>query len=84
MPSYVIRFTQSKDGKALYAFTLALPTGNKIIKSLATTARKVSAVSLLGYADKVEWEQTEAGLTVSLPAGISSFKTALGLKIDWS
>ena len=79
-----IRFTQSKDGKTLYAFTLALPADNKIvIKSLGTAAGKISAVSLFGCADKVDWKQTDAGLTVSLPAGSSSLKTALGLKIAW-
>ena len=36
-----IRFTQSKDGKTLYAFTLAPPTDNEIvIKSLATRKYK--------------------------------------------
>jgi alpha-L-fucosidase len=79
-----IRFTQSKDGKTLYAFTLALPTDNKIvIKSLPTVGGKISAVSLLGCADKVEWRQTDDGLTVSLPASSSSLKTALGFKIVW-
>ena len=79
-----IRFTQSKDGKMLYAFTLALPTDNKIvIKSLAATAGKISAVSLFGCADKVQWSQTDAGLTISLPASSSSLKTALGFKIAW-
>ncbi|MEI6196449.1 MAG: alpha-L-fucosidase, partial [Verrucomicrobiota bacterium] len=48
-----IRFTQSKDGKTLYAIVLALPTDGKVtIKSLASNsplwAGKVGSVRLVG------------------------------------
>jgi alpha-L-fucosidase len=77
-----LRFTQSKDGKTLYAFTLALPADHRLlIKSLGTAAGKISAVALLGSPDKVDWKQTESGLEITLPQSSASLKTAIGLKI---
>lgn len=63
-----IRFTQSKDGATLYAFTLGVPQAPVCIKTLAAAAGKVTGVALLGSAAKVEWTQTAEGLVVTLPA----------------
>jgi len=59
-----IRFTQSKDGKTIYAIVLAMPTGETVIKSLGAGAGKVTAVSLLGSPAKLKWKQAAAALTI--------------------
>jgi alpha-L-fucosidase len=67
-----IRFTTK--GDTLYAFLLGWPSdGNAVIKSLGTTSpqvagKRISGVSLLGYAGTLEWTQDEQGLAVRMPA----------------
>jgi len=59
-----IRFTTK--GDILYATFFGWPENRKVlVKSLA--AGKVSNVRLLGYNDKLEWQQTTNGLAVLLP-----------------
>jgi alpha-L-fucosidase len=61
-----IRFT-SKNG-ALYAIALGWPASGKlIVKSLASPAGSITAVALLGHTGHFEWQQTAAGLVVTLP-----------------
>jgi alpha-L-fucosidase len=61
-----IRFT-TKAG-SLYAIALGWPENGKLtIRSLATAAGPVSAVSLLGHDGKLPWQQTAEGLEVTLP-----------------
>ena len=43
-----LRFTQSKDGEALYAISLGVPKETVSIKALAAPAGKVAGVALLG------------------------------------
>ena len=67
-----IRFTQSKDGKTLYAIVHAWPTDGKVvIKSLAENSPhapgKVGSVKLLG-GGKLKSKRDANGLTVTLPA----------------
>jgi len=63
-----IRFTQSKDGKTLYAIALGWPADGKlVVKSLASVAGKVNELSLLGHAGKLDWQQTADALIVTLP-----------------
>ena len=66
-----IRFTQSKDGKTLYALVLAWPTDGKVtIKSLADDSSKwpgkISSVRLLG-GGKLKFTRDSNGLTATLP-----------------
>ena len=66
-----IRFTTK--GDTLYAIALAWPDNGKlVVKSLAACTDlapgKVTGVRMLGYDGPLEWEQTAAGLVVSLPA----------------
>jgi alpha-L-fucosidase len=69
-----IRFTQSKNGRTLYAIALAYPTdGRLLVKSLAKIpgddqANRLKKVTLLGYNGKLDWTQTADGLAVNLPA----------------
>ena len=67
-----IRFTQSKDGKSLYAIVLAFPTdGNVIIKALAEKSAlwqsSVGSVKLLGMRGNLKFTREDSGLHVKLP-----------------
>ena len=66
-----IRFTQSKDGKALYAIVLEIPQDGKVtVKSLAAGSDKwpgkIGSVRLVG-GGKLKFARDEAGLRVMLP-----------------
>lgn len=66
-----VRFTQSKDGKTLYAIALAWPNDHRIvIKSLADNNElypdNIKQITLLGYG-KVKFERTADDLIVMLP-----------------
>ena len=79
-----IRFTQSKDGKTLYAIVLEIPAnGQVIIKSLASNSTnwpgKISSVRLVG-GSKLKFTRDEAGLHVSLPEKFAG-QTTFALKI---
>jgi len=67
-----VRFTQSKDGRTLYAIVLGWPAdGTLTIASLATpapgTQNKVERVELLGQEGPLAFTQTADGLRVTLP-----------------
>ena len=63
-----VRFTQSKDGKTLYAMVMSWPGNGKVlIKSLAKPAGTVKNVILLGNKSVLKWQQTENGLEVTFP-----------------
>ena len=86
-----IRFTQSKDGKTLYAIVLEIPKDGKVtVKSLAAGAEnwpgKIAGVKLVGSGGwfgggKLKFTRDESGLHVSLPEKFAG-KTALALKIQ--
>jgi alpha-L-fucosidase len=81
-----IRFTQSKDGKTLYAIALALPADGQItVKSLAGNSPnwpgKIGSVRQLGVSGKLKFTRDETGLHITLPAKLPS-QTALALKIQ--
>ncbi|MEI8289395.1 MAG: alpha-L-fucosidase [Verrucomicrobiota bacterium] len=85
-----IRFTQSKDGKTLYAIVLEIPKDGKVtIKSLAINPKawnlqpKVGSVRLVGgswWNNRLKFTRDEAGLHVILPGKFNG-KTAFALKI---
>ena len=61
-----IRFTTK--GSTLYAIALGWPADGKLlVRSLATPAGKVTAVSVLGSASGVAWQETDEGLVVTVP-----------------
>jgi alpha-L-fucosidase len=79
-----IRFTQSKDGKTLYAIVLELPKDGKVtVKSLATGSDKwpgkIGSVRLAG-GGKLKFTRDENGLHVTLPEKFDG-KIAFALKI---
>ncbi len=83
-----IRFTQSKDGKTLYAIVLEIPQGGKVtVKTLAVGSTswlgEISSVRLVGggWWNKLKFTRDEAGLHVSLPEKFAG-QTAFALKIQ--
>jgi alpha-L-fucosidase len=83
-----IRFTQSKDGKTLYAIALGWPEdGRLVIKSLAKPSEgkenHIKRVELLGHKGKLKWDQTSEALIVSLPPDkVSAYTCALRITGD--
>ncbi|MBB6110489.1 alpha-L-fucosidase [Mucilaginibacter lappiensis] len=80
-----IRFTTK--GQTLYVIAMGWP-GEKgsLIKSLATSSpqlkgKKITGVSILGYNDKLNWQQNADGLKVQMPAQQPG-KNALVFKIE--
>jgi alpha-L-fucosidase len=66
-----IRFTQSKDGKKLYAIVLETPKDGKVtVKSLASNSQhwpgKIASVRLVG-GGKLKFTRDEGGVRVMLP-----------------
>jgi len=81
-----IRFTQTKDGKTVYAIVLGWPTDGKlVVKSLAAKSPnyqgEVGAVRLLGSRGKLTFTRDEAGMTVAVP-GKKPCENAWVLKIS--
>jgi hypothetical protein len=67
-----IRFTQSKDGKNLYAIVLALPVDGKItVQSLAENfalwQNEIGSAKMLGARGKLQFTRDESGLHLPLP-----------------
>ena len=74
-----IRFTTKKG--SIYAWLMTWPAeGQALIRSLATPVGRATGVALLGSKEKLDWKQTDAGLTVHLPAA-QPCQFAYGLKI---
>ena len=68
------RYTQSRDGKTIYAMTLGIPPGSVTFEALDETV-PVARVSLLESEQAVQWTQSAEGLTIDA-RGID-FKTDL-------
>ena len=81
-----IRFTQSKNGRSLYAIVLAIPSDGQVtIKSLADGSAnwpgKIGSVRMLGARGKLKFTRDQTGLHVSLD-GKPMGEIALALKIQ--
>lgn len=80
------RFTIGKNN-ALYAFTMVVPQAGTrlIIKTLGIAARKldkqIKRVNLLGYNGKLQWTQTQEGLSIILP-DTKDYHTSLVFRIE--
>jgi alpha-L-fucosidase len=84
-----IFFTQSKDGKNIYAFYLSekdeivLPTEIKIND---LTINNKSKIQLLGFKEKLKWKQDGSAIIVSIPSSLQNRPTgkhADVFKITW-
>jgi alpha-L-fucosidase len=78
-----IRFTTSKDGQTLYAIVCGLPQKEVLIKSLASSSRKVSSVELLGGTGNLQWTQKAEGLGIQ-PQAQWPCQYAVAFKIQFS
>ncbi|MDR1743046.1 MAG: alpha-L-fucosidase, partial [Dysgonamonadaceae bacterium] len=65
-----IRFTQSKDGRTVYAFTNDLSGMEIRLKSVPVQAG--TKVSLLGYNKPLKWEFSNNELVISVPKDLLS------------
>ncbi len=73
-----IRYTRK--GKVLYAIMLEWPGNEITLTSLKD--KKIKKLSLLGSKEKIQWKQTDAGITVKLPpAPLSPYANTLKLEI---
>ena len=61
-----IRFTRSKDNKAVYAISLKWP--GRELKLRKVRAREGSQIRMLGYDVPLAWRQDQDGLSIELPA----------------
>ena len=80
-----IRFTQSKDGRTLYAIFLAWPeSGRLTVESLAAGSEywpdEIGGIHLLGASRELKFTRDDQGLHVTLPKS-KPCKTAFALKI---
>jgi alpha-L-fucosidase len=67
-----IRFTQSKDGKTVYAIVLAFPTDGQVtIKSLASHSSwwpgEINSIHLLGVSGELPFTRDQDGVHLTLP-----------------
>jgi len=58
-----IRFTRK--AHVLYATTMSIPAGQVTIKTLR--GKKITAVQLLGYNNRLEWVNNDNGLQITMP-----------------
>jgi len=77
-----IRFTAK--GKTVYALCLAWPEQDVLVKALGLKeggGERVAAVSMLGSKEKIQWNQTEGGLALSVPKNQPG-RYAFAYKVD--
>jgi alpha-L-fucosidase len=78
-----IRFTQ-KDGD-LYAFVLAPPTGDIVIKTLASGGLytdQIETVTRRGSDDEPRWNRSAAALTIQRPGPLPDGQQVIGFRIS--
>ena len=76
-----IRFTTKDD--VLYAFVLAPPTEDIVIKTLASGGlldRKIASIELMGSSEEVKWKRSADALTIQLPRKLPG-KVVSGFRI---
>jgi alpha-L-fucosidase len=66
-----VRFTQSTDGKTIYAIVLGAPTNAVSIHAFGHPAwlldRSIKTIRLLGSREKIHWQQTDDALQIAQP-----------------
>jgi alpha-L-fucosidase len=77
------RFTQSKDGKHVYAFMLGWPNDKKEIRlsSLGLYQFTIDELELLGSSEAIKWEQGDSFLSIQLPEK-APFEQAVCFKLS--
>ena len=77
-----IRYTQSKDGKTVYAILLGKPgTRNKVLlKSFAGSGLDIKNISLVSSGKTVKWQMRPEGLALTMPRAKADM--AFAFRID--
>ncbi|MBN1670980.1 MAG: alpha-L-fucosidase [Kiritimatiellae bacterium] len=71
-----IRFTRSPDGSTVYAIVLGRPGANQAVRitsfgnAVTNGTVRVRDVTLFSHDGKIEWSQTEDGLTLTTPPSV--------------
>jgi alpha-L-fucosidase len=63
-----ILFTQTKDGKHVFAFVEKWPGSELVVESV--TPEEGSPIYLLGYDEPLTWTPTDTGVKINIPAGL--------------
>jgi alpha-L-fucosidase len=70
-----VRFTRTKDNRAIYAIILGLPNQEMTVEALGLSSKtspgRIAKVEVLGARHTPVWKQTEIGLTIKVPESIS-------------
>ncbi|MCG9792340.1 hypothetical protein LXH21_07665 [Flavobacterium algicola] len=72
-----------RDG-VLYAYVLAPPTKDIVIKTLAKGGildKKIANIILMGSTEKLQWNQSNEAVTIKLPKDIAN-QIVIGFKIE--
>ncbi|TNJ46060.1 alpha-L-fucosidase [Tamlana fucoidanivorans] len=82
-----VRYTQSKDGKYVYAIFLGYPDSNSEVnlKALNRYIITIESAEILGSDEKVNWNQTATSLSLKFPAKaplLAEKATVVKLKIN--
>ncbi len=78
-----IRFTQK--GDTLYAFVLAPPTSDVLIKTLATGGLyegEIGNITMLGSDEPIRWKRSADGLTIRLPETLPKGQPVVAFRIS--
>lgn len=78
-----IRFTQSKDKKQLYIFSLGQPSPNTEIDIRTPIESKIKRVSVLGSGIDTKWSINEKKLTIITPDSSAMDEIATIFKVDF-
>jgi len=63
-----VRYTQSKDGKAIYAFILSWPDSSVVQLASVKGGSDTSTVDMLGYhGSQLKWNAQQQGIAIDLP-----------------
>ncbi len=78
-----VRFTQSKDKKQLYVFSLGLPASNSDLEIRTPIESKIKGVSVLGSGVDLKWSVTDNKLTLTTPNSCDMNELATVFKVDF-
>jgi len=79
-------FTQSKDGKTLYAI-YCIKEGEKLPNEISWTGnlpKKGTSVSLISNGKKLKWKESDGGIKLSLPESLAKQDSGIALAFEFS
>ena len=78
-----IRFTQSRDGRHLYVFSLGLPEAGAAMQLRTPLDKAVTSVRVLGSDTELEWRVDDGLLTLQTPDAAAMNEIATVFRIDF-